>query len=110
MQGRSRRIRIPQGVVPVSASNEVEIRHDDPLELACARWVFALSWLIPMQLVFATLALFGTSYDRAVYSLLRSSTLTLAGPLGGSLLAILKRTFKGRRNRQGHVLSGRYGL
>lgn len=92
----------------VSASNEVEIRHDDPSELARARWVFALSWLIPLLLVSATLAVFGTSFDRAVYSLLRFSALALSVPLGASLLALLLRTFKGRRNRQAHLLPGPY--
>ncbi|MBL0163027.1 MAG: hypothetical protein IPP82_05120 [Xanthomonadales bacterium] len=92
------------------ASGEAGIRHDDPGEPVRALWIIALTWLIPLLLVSATLAVFGTSFDRAVYSLLRFSALALSVPLGASLLALLLRIFKRRRNRKGHGLPGPYGL
>jgi len=80
--------------VPLEMTRETafrELRHDDPGELRRARRVFAAAWLVPFLLVCAALELFGSSMDRPVASLLQSSLLVLAVPLGGSLLCMLSR-------------------
>lgn len=79
-------------------SSEVEIRHDDPGELAHVRVVFALTWLVPLMLVSATLTLFGATLDQALNSLLWFSMFAMAVPLSGSLVALLLHTSQRKRN------------
>ncbi len=76
---------------------ELEIRHDVPAELSRARRVFALSWLLPLLLVSATLAVRGDTFGRGLHALLQFSMLVMAVPLAGSLAALLLRIFQRRR-------------
>lgn len=71
-------------------------RHDDPAELAHARRVFALAWLMPILVISTALWLFPAAFDRAMTSLLDFSRIASSVPLIGSMLGAGWRTF-GRR-------------
>ena len=88
------------GAVLAPPSAEMEIRYDDPAELARARRLFAMSWLVPLLLASATLALLGDTLGRGLHALLQFSILVMAVPLAGSLTALLLRTFQRSRNPQ----------
>ncbi len=82
------------------AFDRTEFRFDDPRELARARLIFAITWLVPLLLVSATLAIFGATLGRALGSLLQFSLVAMALPLTGSLAALLGRGFQQRYKRR----------
>ncbi len=84
------------------AFGEMEIRHDDPRELARARRVFAITLIIPMLLISSVLALFDSVLGGPMSSLLRSSLFALAIPLTGSAGAwLIRRLNPGKNNPLG---------
>lgn len=85
------------GFSHATASGANEIRHDDPTELARARLIFALTWLLPLLLVSAVLVFFGAALGQALGSLLRFSVVIMAVPLAGSLVAVLVRGLQQKR-------------
>lgn len=85
------------GFSHAAASSTNEIRYDDPRELARARLIFALTWLVPLVLVSAALVFFGATLDPALGSLLRFSMVTMAVPLAGSFAALLVRGVQRKR-------------
>lgn len=81
----------------------LEIRHDDPAELARARVVFALTLLVPLLLVSASMVLLDGALGHALHALLRFSMFALAVPLAVSLTMLAVRTFQRKRNRHAPV-------
>lgn len=79
-----------------AAFETTSYRYDDPRELARARLIFALSWLVPLLLVSVTLVIFGATMGHALSSLLQFSMVAIAVPLTGSLAARLLRGFQRR--------------
>ena len=85
-----------EAAVLAPAVIDAPLRHDNPAELARARWLFALAWLIPILVISAALWLFPSAFDRAMTSLLDFSRIASSVPLIGSMLGAGWRTF-GRR-------------
>ncbi|MEO7014554.1 MAG: hypothetical protein ABI127_09600, partial [Dokdonella sp.] len=77
-----------------------EYRYDDPRELAHARLIFVITWLVPLLLVSAILAIFGATLGQALRSLLQFSLVAMSLPLTGSLAALLVRGFQRRYKRR----------
>lgn len=77
-----------------------EYRYDDPRELARARLIFAITWLVPLLLVSAILTIFDATLGHALRSLLQFSLVAIALPLTGSLSALLVRGFQRRYKRR----------
>ena len=82
------------------AFDVTESCYDDPLELAHARLIFAITWLVPLLLVSAILAIFGATVGQALRSLLQFSLVAISLPLTGSLAALLVRGFQRRYKRR----------
>ncbi len=95
------------GFSHATASHATEIRYDDPRELARARLIFALTWLLPLLLVSAVLVFFGTALGQALGSLLRFSVVMMAVPLAGSLVAVLVRGLQRKRTGLSRAASRR---
>ncbi len=95
------------GFSHASGSGANEIRHDDPRELARARLVFALTWLVPLVLVSAVLVFSGAALGQALGSLLRFSVVIMAVPLAGSLVAVLVRRLQRKRAKLSRAASKR---
>lgn len=89
------------------ALSEAEMRHDDPRELARARLIFALTWLVPLMLVSAILVFAGAALGQALGSLLRFSVVIMAVPLAGSLVAVLVRRLQRKRAKLSRAASKR---
>lgn len=78
-------------VIPIEAissgSIQASLRHDDPLELARARRVFSLTWLVPVLAISIALWAFPAAFDQAMTRLLNFSQVASTVPLLGSLLS-----------------------
>ena len=92
-------------VSPALRCAELEIRHDDPAELARAHVVFALTLLVPLLLVSATMVLLDGTLGHALHALLRFSLFALAVPLAVSLTMLAVRIFQRKRSRHVSVAS-----
>ena len=82
------------------AFDVTESCYDDPRELAHARLIFVITWLVPLLLVSAILAIFGATLGQALRSLLQFSLVAMSLPLTGSLAALLVRGFQRRYKRR----------